>query len=50
MGESKFIAGENITWLDFYFAECLDMLHALSDGLYYAEFPSLQSYWERFIS
>ena len=49
MGDSNFIAGENITWLDFYFAECLDMLNTLSDGLFFAEFPSMQTYWERFI-
>ena len=49
MGESEFIAGNEITWLDFYFAENLDMLDKLGDGLFYAEFPNLQTYWERFI-
>lgn len=49
MGESEFIAGKEITWLDFYFAENLDMLDKLGDGLFYAEFPNLQTYWERFI-
>lgn len=49
MGDSKFIAGDNLTWLDFYFAECFDMLDKVSDGLFGAEFPSLQTYWERFI-
>lgn len=50
MGESSFIAGENPTWLDFYFAENLDMLDKLGDGLFFAEFPGLQTYWERFIA
>lgn len=49
MGEGDWIAGNNLTWLDFYFAENLDMLNKLSDGLFYAEFPKLQTYWERFI-
>ena len=50
MGSSDWIAGANITWLDFYFAELVDMLDKLSDGLFYAEFPSLQTYWDRFIN
>ena len=49
MGDSKWIAGSNLTWLDFYFAENLDMLDKLSNGLFYAEFPTLQEYWDRFI-
>ncbi len=50
MGNSKWIAGDNLTWLDFYFAENLDMLNKLTDGLFYAEFPSMQDYWDRFIA
>ena len=50
MGSSEWIAGNNITWLDFYFAELLDMLNAVSDGLFYAKFPSTREYWERFIA
>jgi len=50
MGESEWIAGNNLTWLDFYFAELVDMLNALTDGLFNAEFPSLLTYWERFIA
>lgn len=49
MGEGNFIAGNNLTWLDFYFAENVDMLDKLTNGLFYAEFPKLQAYWERFI-
>ena len=48
MGESEWIAGANLTWLDFYFAELLDLLNAISDGLFNAEFPAMQAYWERF--
>ena len=50
MGESEWIAGPNLTWLDFYFAELVDMLNTLTSGLFNAEFPSLQTYWERFIA
>jgi len=49
MGDKQYLCGDNLTWLDFYFAENVDMLHKLTDGLFYAEFPTLQAYWERFI-
>jgi len=49
MGESDWIAGSNLTWLDFYFAELCDLLNAISDGLFFAEFPTTQAYWDRFI-
>ena len=48
MGDSEWIAGPNLSWLDFYFAELLDLLNAISDGLFNAEFPAMQAYWERF--
>ena len=50
MGENDWLAGPALCWLDFYFAELVDMLNTLSDGLFYAEMPSLQTYWDRFIS
>ena len=50
MGSSEWIAGPNLTWLDFYFAELCDLLNALSDGLFFAEFQGLQTYWDRFIA
>jgi len=50
MGDSEWIAGPNLTWLDFYFAELCDLLNAISDGLFYAEFPTTQAYWDRFTS
>ena len=49
MGDSEWIAGPNLTWLDFYFAELVDLLNAISDGLFFAEFPKTETYWERFI-
>ena len=50
IGDSEWICGDNITWLDFYFAEILDLFDKMGDGLFYAEFPTMQTYWERFIS
>ena len=49
MGESDWIAGSNLTWLDFFFAELCELLNGISDGLFYAEFPTTQAYWDRFI-
>ena len=39
IGSSQWIAGDNLTWLDFYFAELLALLDAMSDGLFYAQHP-----------
>ena len=50
MGDSQWIAGPNLTWLDFYFAELVDMLNALTEGSFNTEFPTLQAYWDRFIA
>ena len=50
MGDKPWIAGQNLTWLDFYFAELLDLLNTISDGLFNTEFPTMQAYWERFIA
>lgn len=50
IGDSDWIAGSNLTWLDFYFAELLDLLDKISDGLFYAEFPTMQTYWDRFVA
>lgn len=49
IGDGDWIAGANLTWLDFYFAELLDLLDKVSDGLFYAEFPTMQAYWDRFV-
>ena len=50
MGDSEWIAGPNLSWLDFYFAELVDLLNGISDGLFHAEFPTMQAYWDRFIA
>ena len=50
MGNSEWIAGANLTWLDFYFAELVELLDKISNGLFYSEFPTLQTYWDRFIA
>lgn len=50
MGDNDWIAGPSITWLDFYFAELVDMLNALSDGQIYSDYPKCDAYWNRFIS
>ena len=50
MGDSEWIAGSSITWLDFYFAELVDMLNAVSDETIYQEYPKTKAYWERFIT
>ena len=49
MGDSEWIAGPNLTWLDFTFAETLSLLDTVLDGLFFAEFPTMQAYWDRFI-
>ena len=50
--DSPWIAGQNLTWLDFYFAEQLDLLKTISGGklLSAAEFPILQTYRDNFIA
>ena len=50
MGEDSFIAGEQMTWLDFQFLEILDMLDVLSSGGFYQEFPTMGAYKERMVS
>ena len=50
MGDDEWLAGKHLTWVDFAFAENLDMLDKAVDGLFYAEFPKLQAYWDRFIA
>ena len=50
MGDSKWITGPNLTWLDFFFAELLEVLNAISEGIFNQEFPKMQAYWQRFIS
>lgn len=42
--------GDQLSWLDFVWAEVIDLLDFLSDGKFYEEFPTTKAYWERFIS
>ena len=50
MGDNEWIAGSSITWLDFYFAELVDMLNAVSGETIYQEKPKTKAYWDRFIN
>lgn len=50
IGDNPWICGPNLTWLDFFFGELLDNLDKLQPGTFYAEFPTMKTYWERFIS
>lgn len=49
-GGSTFIAGENITYLDFMYHELLDVLNWMSNGAFLEEFPNLKGYSERMVS
>jgi glutathione S-transferase len=49
-GGSTFIAGENLTYLDFAYHELLDVLNWYSDGSFYEEFPNLKAYNERMVA
>ena len=39
MGDNDWIVGSSITWLDFFFAELVDMLNAVSEGAIYQDYP-----------
>merc|ERR1712060_825442 len=43
MGQSQWIAGANLTWLDFYMAENLELLDGISDRLFALE--NLSAAW-----
>lgn len=49
-GNNKWLASGNLSWLDFYFAELLDMLDKISEGLFYQEFPAAKEYFEAFVN
>jgi glutathione S-transferase len=46
-GNSTFLCGENITYLDFMYHELIDVLAWLSEGAFLEEFPNLTAYCER---
>ena len=43
MGPNNFLAGNEVTWIDFLFYECTEMMRALHPDLY-LEFPSLETH------
>jgi glutathione S-transferase len=49
-GNSKWIAGNDLSWLDFAFAELLDMLDKCTEGVFYQEFPAMKEYFEAFVN
>ena len=49
-GTDKFIAGANISWLDFSFAELLDLLDKSSEGVFYTEFPAAKEYFDTVVA
>lgn len=48
MGDNDWLAGPNLTWVDFYFAELVELLDAISTGAFKGEFPALEAYTDRF--
>jgi len=44
-GGNKWLATANLSWLDFYFAELLDLLD-VSKGVFYQEFPAAKEYFD----
>ena len=49
-GNDKWIAGNDLSWLDFYFAELLDLLDKVTEGVFYQEFPAFKEYFENFVN
>lgn len=49
-GDNKWLCSNNLSWLDFYFAENLDMLDKISEGIFYQEFPAAKEYFDAFVS
>ena len=48
MGNNKFLAGDSITYLDFYFWELLELLNFVSEGKILDDFPTLKAYHANF--
>jgi hypothetical protein len=47
LGANMFLSHGGASWLDFKFFELLDLLHFLSDGVFYQEMPHLWDYYLR---
>ena len=48
-GTDTWLAGNNLSWVDFYFAELLDLLENVSEGIFYAELPACKQYFDAFV-
>jgi len=46
LGNNNFMAGNNVTWIDFFFFEMLQLMKFLHEGLF-TDFPTLQAYDDR---
>ena len=44
LGEFKFIAGDSISWLDFFVYEGLELFNWISDGALYTRYPVVGAY------
>lgn len=45
----KWMAGNNLTWIDFYVWEVVDYMRWLGNGAVFEQFPSLKEYHENFL-
>lgn len=45
-GEKAFVGGETVTWIDFYFLDCIYLMKLISPDLF-EQFPSLEGYFLR---
>ena len=43
LGSNKFLIGDNVTWIDFYFFEAIELM-AFVNKNFFAEFPPLEVY------
>jgi len=50
MADKNWIAGQNITWLDFAFWESLELVDFLAGGKLNAIYPAFAAYRERFVT
>ena len=48
LGMKKFLVGEQITWVDFYFWDMLEWAEWLLEGKMEVQYPSLHRYWSLF--
>ena len=50
MTTGPWLAGETLTWLDFYLAEVIDYMEAILDQRFVALVPASHEYLERFMA